>query len=515
MSSKAEKTSHNLQQHRSSIFFRNPALLKIVAWLGCLGFIGSTGIVWADLKPISASKAEVPQLVAASASAPTNTIESPAVELFGPPIPLAWRQSPSQVTADKLPNREVPIAISPAAAATQPIGKPVRPQHTDVLVADNYTVGVNGSVKAQTPAEEFVTIPVPAPRQSTIPTSHSGEMVRSSQSQLQPRYDRKQSPVSKSIPTTSIAPKAESGQSSTPYRAVPKVPSLSATGLNSNPRRTGMSIPTPVAATNSSQRPLASLKPVVVTPMKPAVTARATTATQVVPDRTLGASLSGQSEISVVIPVPAPRTQIIRVQAVAQLPQVTTMRSIPTIPPIPTVRPAAANFQSKPIAYVNNGEHDSTSELIYPLTSPAPTTSGFGWRTHPITGSRRFHSGIDIGAPMGAPVVAAGSGTVITAGRLGGYGNAVVIQHNGVQQTLYGHLSEVFVLPGQTIEQGTVVGRVGSTGNSTGPHLHFESRMSTVDGWVAVDPSDDVKYALDNLRRAMPFAQRDLPPGVN
>jgi murein DD-endopeptidase MepM/ murein hydrolase activator NlpD len=514
MSSKAEKTSHNLQHHRSSIFFRNPALLKIVAWLGCLGFVGNTGLVWADLKPISAAKAEIQQIIAASASAPTTAVESEA-ETFGPHIPAAWQQSVSPVTADKLPNREVPIAISPATA-THPIGKTVRPQHADLLVADNYTVGVNGSVKAQTPAEEFVIIPVPAPRQSTIP-GQSREMVNSNRSQIQPSYGRQQSPVSKSIPTTSIAPKAESGQSSTPYRPVPKVPSLS-TGLHSTPGRTGMSIPTPVASdphsTKGGQRPLTSLKPAIVTPMKPAVTAR-TIAPQVGPDRTLGASPSGQPEISITIPVPAPRTQIIKVQAVAQLPQVTTMRSIPSIPPIPTVRPAAANFQSRPVAYISNGEHDSTSELIYPLTSPAPTTSGFGWRTHPITGSRRFHSGVDIGAPMGAPVVAAGAGTIITAGRLGGYGNAIVIQHNGVQQTLYGHLSEIFVLPGQRIEQGTVIGRVGSTGNSTGPHLHFESRMSTADGWVAVDPGDDVKYALENLRRAMPFAQRDLPPGVN
>jgi murein DD-endopeptidase MepM/ murein hydrolase activator NlpD len=509
MSSKAEKTSHNLQQHRSSIFFRNPALLKIVAWLGCLGFIGNTGIVWADLKPISAAKSEVQQIVAASASAPTTAVESLAADTFGPPIPAAWLQSASPVTADKLPNREVPIAISPATA-THPIGKTVRPQHADVLVADNYTVGVNESVKAQTPAEEFVIIPVPAPRQATIP-NQSREFVNSSRSQIQPSYGRQQSPVSKSIPTTSITPKAESGQSSTPYRAVPKVPSLSA-GLHSTTGRTRTSIPTPVASNQGGQSPISSLKPVVVTPMKPAVTTR-TIAPQVGPDRTL-ASLSDQ-ENSVVIPVPAPRTQIIRVQAVAQLPQVTTIRSIPAIPPIPTVRPAATNFQSRPVAYINNGEHDSTSELIYPLSSPAPTTSGFGWRTHPITGSRRFHSGVDIGAPMGAPVVAAGSGTIITAGRLGGYGNAIVIQHNGVQQTLYGHLSEIFVLPGQRIEQGTVIGRVGSTGNSTGPHLHFESRMSTADGWVAVDPGDDVKYALENLRRAMPFAQRDLPPGVN
>jgi hypothetical protein len=89
MSSKAEKTSHNLQQHRSSIFFRNPALLKIVAWLGCLGFIGNTGIVWADLKPISAAKAEVPQIIAASASAsaPTTAVH-PSPLLGCNPRPL-------------------------------------------------------------------------------------------------------------------------------------------------------------------------------------------------------------------------------------------------------------------------------------------------------------------------------------------------------------------------------------------------------------------------------------------
>ena len=113
---------------------------------------------------------------------------------------------------------------------------------------------------------------------------------------------------------------------------------------------------------------------------------------------------------------------------------------------------------------------------------------------------------------MGAPVVATGSGTIVSAGWLGGYGKAIVIQHNGVQQTLYGHLSEVFVQPGQQIEQGTVIGRVGSSGNSTGPHLHFETRSATADGWIAVDPGAQVEYALDNLRRSMPFAQRELPP---
>ena len=163
------------------------------------------------------------------------------------------------------------------------------------------------------------------------------------------------------------------------------------------------------------------------------------------------------------------------------------------------------------MTFANPGNEHST-QLIYPLSSPAPTTSSFGWRTHPITGSRRFHSGVDIGAPMGAPVVAAGTGTIVSAGWFGGYGKAIVIQHNGIQQTLYGHLSEVFVQPGQRIEQGTVIGRVGSTGNSTGPHLHFETRVATSDGWIAIDPSEDIRYALDNLRRSMPFAQRELAP---
>ncbi len=221
------------------------------------------------------------------------------------------------------------------------------------------------------------------------------------------------------------------------------------------------------------------------------------------------------AEASVVILVPPPLTQFIKkVQPVATLRPVTKLRKLPTVVAIPTVQPGAT-----PIVVDNaTADIDPTATVpgqvaIYPLLNPAPVTSRFGWRTHPLTGTRRFHSGVDIGAPMGAPVVATVSGTIVSAGWNGGYGKAIVIQH-GTQQTLYGHLSEISVQAGQSIDQGTVIGSVGSTGNSTGPHLHFESRISTDKGWVAVDPGDEIKYALDVLKRSDPYARKDLPAGI-
>jgi murein DD-endopeptidase MepM/ murein hydrolase activator NlpD len=95
-----------------------------------------------------------------------------------------------------------------------------------------------------------------------------------------------------------------------------------------------------------------------------------------------------------------------------------------------------------------------------------------------------MHEGIDLGAPEGTPIHAAASGTVIYAGWMGGYGNLTVIDHGGGIATAYGHQSSIAVATGQQVTQGEVIGYVGSTGHSTGPHLHFEVR---VDG-SAVDP---------------------------
>lgn len=164
------------------------------------------------------------------------------------------------------------------------------------------------------------------------------------------------------------------------------------------------------------------------------------------------------------------------------------------------------------IPYAGTVAYSGTG-MIFPLSVPAPITSLFGWRVHPITGDRRFHAGTDLGAPMGTPVLAAAQGVVETADWQGGYGLAVTINHSSAQQTLYGHMSEIFVQPGQQVQPGTVIGRVGTTGNSTGPHLHFEVRHLTPNGWVAADPGVQLQTALSQLVQSLRTAQADRQPG--
>ena len=114
--------------------------------------------------------------------------------------------------------------------------------------------------------------------------------------------------------------------------------------------------------------------------------------------------------------------------------------------------------------------------MIWPLAGPI--TSDFGWRTHPITGTQRFHSGVDIGGDYGDPIYAAQAGTVEYAGWISGYGNAVIINHGGGISTLYGHCQALDVSTGQSVAQGELIAECGSTGNSTGPHCHFEVRVN-------------------------------------
>ncbi|HWR42464.1 murein hydrolase activator EnvC family protein [Sporomusa sp.] len=121
-----------------------------------------------------------------------------------------------------------------------------------------------------------------------------------------------------------------------------------------------------------------------------------------------------------------------------------------------------------------SGPAGGSGALMWPASGPI--TSPFGWRTHPIFGTQRFHSGIDIGADYGDSILAADSGTVIFSGWMGGYGKAVIIDHGGGISTLYAHNSELLVEEGARVQKGQLISRCGSTGYSTGPHLHFEVR---------------------------------------
>lgn len=114
-------------------------------------------------------------------------------------------------------------------------------------------------------------------------------------------------------------------------------------------------------------------------------------------------------------------------------------------------------------------------------------TSPYGYRTHPIFGTTIYHSGVDIGVDYGTPVHAADSGVVVEAGWISGYGYAVVIDHGNGLSTLYGHNESLNVSSGQSVSQGQVIAYAGSTGNSTGPHVHFEVRSNG-------DPVDPLSY---------------------
>ncbi len=113
-------------------------------------------------------------------------------------------------------------------------------------------------------------------------------------------------------------------------------------------------------------------------------------------------------------------------------------------------------------------------QFAFPAPSMISVTSQYGYRIHPIYKTKKYHSGMDLAAPQGSNAVAAEAGTVRMAGWNGGYGYCVIIDHGGGVATLYGHNSKLLVSAGQTVSRGQVIAKVGSTGNSTGPHLHFE-----------------------------------------
>ena len=146
---------------------------------------------------------------------------------------------------------------------------------------------------------------------------------------------------------------------------------------------------------------------------------------------------------------------------------------------------AAAAAQSSGGQGASDNWVQGTGQLGWPVSGEI--TSPYGYRVHPIWGTTLYHSGIDIGVDEGTPVHAADGGVVVWSGWIGGYGYAVVIDHGNGLSTLYGHNSELAVDEGQSVAKGQVISYAGSTGNSTGPHVHFEVRVNG-------DPVDPMGY---------------------
>ncbi len=146
--------------------------------------------------------------------------------------------------------------------------------------------------------------------------------------------------------------------------------------------------------------------------------------------------------------------------------------------------PKIANYKPDP----------KDTNFYYPLPEVVEVTSPFGWRTHPIYGDRRLHSGEDLGAPEGMPVLSAHSGYVRYADWGDGYGNMIIVEYaDGKYQTLYAHLSEILVQDGDAVRARQVIGKVGSTGGVTGAHLHFELLHKSGSDFEPVSPSAQLK----------------------
>ena len=138
----------------------------------------------------------------------------------------------------------------------------------------------------------------------------------------------------------------------------------------------------------------------------------------------------------------------------------------------------AKEIESKIVKLQRNSGPYSGGKMDWPVPGHSRISSPYGYRIHPIFKVKKLHTGIDIPAPTGTPITAAAAGTVIYSDWLGGYGKVIMLDHGGGIVTLYAHNSALIVSEGQTVARGATVAKAGSTGNSTGPHLHFEVRKN-------------------------------------
>lgn len=152
--------------------------------------------------------------------------------------------------------------------------------------------------------------------------------------------------------------------------------------------------------------------------------------------------------------------------------------------PAPLSVPMAGGAFASLLSGLTPATPSASGGMLWPVSGTV--TSGFGERKNPLGLGDDFHPGLDIAADEGSPIAAAAAGRVISAGPDGGYGNLIVIDNGNGVTTRYGHCSRIYARVGETVAAGQSIGAVGSTGHSTGPHLHFEVRIGT----TPVDPKN-------------------------
>lgn len=498
MTQEAPKKHHSL-----SVFSRCLLLTRSVSLISSISLI-STGVVWAQNQAVDNSFS-IPTTPTTSApiTPPTKTKK---VAPPSRPAPIPRRVStpapapaPRKVTPPSAPRRVAPVTPAPRRVVpTTPTAAPTAPTPSTPQISIKKPAATSAQKK---PAVSAPRVAVPAPRVSTPRVAIPAEIDRP------PQVNIRTNP--------SVANGRQGGKNSYIDSQTYGVSSP-----NNNPR-----------PTTTQNRPL----PTVV------LTERSTGCNTVARN---GQLAQGSCNVSAKKPQVASRRTTRRpVRSVVATARPSTNRPVNYRPvnyrPVNNYkrnqskapgRLSNSNYKTFALGKVNETSSTKTyrgysdyyaktgrpvyatnenTGLLFPLSIPAAITSAFGWRVHPISGDQRMHTGTDIAAPMGTPVLAAYLGRVAYADYMGGYGLTVIVRHTeeGNQESRYAHLSQIFVQPGEVVQQGEIIGLVGSTGNSTGPHLHFEWRHLMPEGWVAVDAGLHVEYAMYDLVNSLQAAQ--------
>lgn len=474
-------TEHHSRVNNLHPLMRICLIAKSLGVLGSLSFL-SAGMAWGNTNTFVDNLTPTPTAIP---SAPR--LSKPAKVKVTPPAPRATRPAPRPAPPPprvaKPARNTTPVARPPAAKPTprpaarpapQPVArpKPARPART---VAQPTPRRTQPAARPTQPAAPRVAVPPNKPTRTEIPPHLIDRPNTASARETNNFIDRRDYNTNNPTPATTATTPARTPSSSRPTvvmrnrstgcDAVMQNGRLSSGSCNvkpQQPRALARQTPPPrrVARQNISA-PRVSISP---------------------KSRWQGASVSVASRRIRVVPPPAEWAARTAANSPAKSPRKYHVET--------------EIINPRQNAYPNN----NNTGLLFPLPNPAQISSDYGWRVHPIFGNWRMHSGTDIAAPMGTPVIASYHGEVAIAEYVGGYGKMVALRHeDGTQESRYAHLSEILVEPGEWVEQGQVIGLVGSTGNSTGPHLHFEWRHLMTTGWIPVDAGPHLEWAMGEM----------------